>query len=121
MTKSIIASVVVSLVVVAAAITAYHRIVIQPLQRVGVIDVVEIWKLKEKEFTDIVTRSAATDKDRQKAMEIATAFAKELPIALEQLPQECGCLVLLRTAIAASTQNTIDLTPALKRKLGLSS
>ena len=38
---------------------------------------------------------------------------------LEELPQECGCLVLLRNAIAANTPAMIDLTPALKRKVGL--
>ena len=49
----------------------------------------------------------------------AEAFARALPQALEELPQECGCLVLLRNAIAANTPAMIDLTPALKRKVGL--
>ena len=69
--------------------------------------------------TDLVTKAGASESDKDKAMAGAEAFARALPQALEELPQECGCLVLLRNAIAANTPATIDLTPALKRKVGL--
>ena len=79
----------------------------------------EVYRLKEKEFTDLVTKAGASETDKDKAMAGAEAFARALPQALEELPQECGCLVLLRNAIAATTPAMIDLTPALKRKVGL--
>ena len=109
----------VSLFIVAIGIAAYHHAVRSPADRIGVIDVTEVYRLKEKEFTDLVTKPGASETDKDKAMAIAAAFAKALPQALEELPQECGCLVLLRNAIAANTPATIDLTPLLKRKVGL--
>ena len=110
----------VSLFVVAVGIAAYHHLVrFPPADRIGVIDVTEVYRLKEKEFTDVVTRVGASETDKGKAMTEAQAFAKALPQALEELPQECGCLVLLRNAIAANTPTMIDLTPMLKRKVGL--
>ena len=109
----------VSLFVVAVGLAAYHHHVASPGVRIGVIDVIEVYRMKEKEFTDRVTKVWASERDKDQAMAGAEAFAKALPKALEELPQECGCLVLLRNAIAASTPATLDLTPALKRKVGL--
>ena len=110
---------VVSLFVATVGIAAYHHYVRSPADRIGVIDVTEVYRLKEKEFTDLVTRAGASEADKDKAMAQAESFARDLPQALEELPRECGCLVLLRNAIAANTPATIDLTPALKRKVGL--
>src|SRR6202158_4387540 len=108
-----------SLFVVAVAIAAYHHTIRSPADRMGVIDVTEGYRLKEREFTDLVTKAGASEIDKDKAMAGAEAFARALPQALEELPQECGCLVLLRNAIATNTPAMIDLTPALKRKVGL--
>lgn len=117
--KLIVANALVSVFVVAIGLAAYHHYVRAPRDRIGVIDVTEVYRLKEKEFTDLVTRVGASESDKDRAMAGAEAFARALPQALEELPQECGCLVLLRNAIAATTPATIDLTPALKRKVGL--
>ena len=40
-----------------------------------------------------------------------------LPLALDELQRECNCLVILRTAVAGPTPNTIDLTAQLRRKV----
>ena len=117
--KLFVLNALVSLFVVAVGIAAYHHIIRSPADRIGVIDVTEVYRLKEKEFTDLVTKAGASEIDKDKAMAGAEAFARALPQALEELPQECGCLVLLRNAIAANTPAMIDLTPALKRKVGL--
>ena len=117
--KLFVLNALVSLFVVAVGIAAYHHTVRSPADRIGVIDVTEVYRLKEKEFTDLVTKAGASELDKDKAMAGAEAFARALPQALEELPQECGCLVLLRNAIAANTPAMIDLTPALKRKVGL--
>ena len=43
--------------------------------------------------------------------------AQRLPLALEELPRDCGCLVVLKAAVAGPTPNTVDLTAALRRKV----
>ena len=107
---------VVTLFVVAAALTAYDRWVLRPALVIGVVDVAEVYHAKEAEFTQILTNSN-TEEDRQKALLMARAFAQRLPLALDELPRECNCLVILRSAVAGPTANTIDLTAQLRRKV----
>src|SRR4030095_4528066 len=68
----------VSLFVVAVGIAAYHHYVRSPAERIGVIDVTEVYRLKEKEFTDLVTKAGASEADKDKAMVQAEAFARAL-------------------------------------------
>jgi len=99
-----------------ALLFAYHLVVIRPAQRIGVVDVGEVYRLKEAEFAQALTKGAG-DEDRGRALASARLFAQRLPVALEELPRECGCLVVLKTAIAGSTPNTVDLTGYLKAKV----
>lgn len=101
---------------VAAGLGAYDRWVLRPALRVGVVDVGEVYRQKEAEFTLILTR-AASDEERQRAMSMARSFSQRLPLALDELPRECGCLVILRSAMAGRTPNTLDLTAHLKSKV----
>lgn len=107
-----------ALFIVAIALFAYHHLVARPAQLVGVVDVGEVYRLKEAEFTQQVTKTA-TDDERQKALSMARQFAQRLPLALEELPRECQCLVLVRTSVTGTPPNAIDLTALLKRKVGL--
>ena len=50
-------------------------------------------------------------------MDLATSFARRLPRALEELPADCRCLVVLKSAVAGPTARTLDLTPVLKTKV----
>lgn len=105
-----------TLVVVSAALTAYDRLVLRPALVIGVVDVAEVYRAKEAEFTQILTK-ASSEEDRQKALFMARTFAQRLPLALEELPHECGCLVVLKSAVAGATPNTVDLTTVLRRKV----
>ena len=105
-----------TLFVVSAALTAYDRLVLRPALVIGVVDVAEVYRAKEAEFTQILTK-ASSEEDRQKALFIARTCAQRLPLALEELPRECGCLVVLKTAVAGPTPNTVDLTATLRRKV----
>ena len=105
-----------SLLVVAISLTAYDRLVLRPALIIGMVDVAEVYRAKEAEFTQILTQASSTE-DRKKALLMAQAFAQRLPLALDELPRECGCLVVLRTAVAGATPNTIDLTARLRRKV----
>jgi len=106
----------VSVLTVAASIAAYDRWIVRPALRVGVVDVGEVYRQKEAEFTLILTK-AGSDDERQKAMAMARVFAQRLPMALDELPRECGCLVVLKSAVAGATPRTVDLTSHLKQKL----
>jgi hypothetical protein len=54
---------------------------------------------------------------REGARSWPAAFAQRLPLALEELPRECNCLVVLKSAVAGPTPNTVDLTAQLRRKV----
>ena len=110
----------VTLFVVAASLAAYDRMVLRPALVIGVVDVAEVYRAKEAEFTQILTKALsqpASEEERQKALVMARAFAQRLPLALDELQRECNCLVILRTAVAGPTPNTIDLTAQLRRKV----
>ncbi|MET0334104.1 MAG: hypothetical protein ABW190_07510 [Rhizobacter sp.] len=117
--KAIALQALVTLAVVSLVMVAYHRFVLAPSIRIGVVDVGEVYRLKEKQILEVVTKPSVTDVDKQKAVTMTLEFTKALPAALEQLPSECQCFVLVRSAVAAETPNTLDLTPLLKRKIGV--
>lgn len=106
----------VAVLVVAGALAAYDHWIVRPALRVGIVDVGEVYRQKEADFTLILTK-ASTDDERQKAMAMARRFAQRLPVALDELPRECGCLVVLKSAIAGPTPHTVDLTAQLKHKV----
>ena len=106
----------IALLVSAAALAAYDHWVVRPALRVGVVDVGEVYRQKEAEFTLILTK-AGTDDERQKAMAMARVFAQRLPAALDELPGDCRCLVVLKSAVAGATPRTVDLTAILKHKV----
>lgn len=105
-----------TLALAAAALAAYDRFVVQPSLRVGVVDLNDVYRQKETEFTLGLTR-AGSDAEREQTLKGARLFAQRLPAALEELPSECGCLVLLRTSLAAPTHRIIDLTARLRHKV----
>ena len=105
-----------TLFIVTGALLFYDRAVVRPAQRVGMVDVAEVYRQKEAEFTLLLTKSSSED-DRQKALLMARAFAQRLPAALEELPRDCECLVVLKSAVAGPTPHTVDLTSQLRRKV----
>ncbi len=110
----------ISAVLVASGIAAYDRWVLKPALVVGVVDLSEVYRAKEAQFTQLLTAasSSGSDDERERALAMARSFSQRLPAALDELPHECGCLVVLRTAVAGSP-NAVDLTPALRRKVDL--
>ena len=105
-----------ALLIVLGTLAAYDRVVVRPAQRVGVVDVGEVYRQKEAEFTLILTK-AGSEGERDKAFAMARTFSQRLPLALEELPRECGCLVVLKSAVAGPTPRTVDLTAQLRRKV----
>jgi hypothetical protein len=114
--KALLLNAVFALVIVLGALAVYDRIVVQPLRLVGVVDVGEVYRQKEAEFTLILTK-AGSEGEREKAFAMARNFSQRLPLALEELPRDCGCLVVLKSAVAGPTPRTVDLTAHLRRKV----
>ena len=112
----ILVSAVLSVLIVAAGLALYDHTVIRPALVIGMVDVAEVYRAKETEFTQLLTRTTL-EEDRQKALLMARTFAQRLPVALEELPRDCSCLVILKSAVAGPTPHTLDLTPLLRRKV----
>lgn len=105
-----------------AALGIYDRHVVQPGLRLGIVDVGEVYRQREAEFTRMVTDagSAATpqaEQARAQALAMAQQFARRLPAALQELAQDCACLVLQRSAVAGAPAHAQDLTALLRQKL----
>lgn len=111
-----VANVLVSLIAVGSALLAYNRLVILPARTIGVVDLAEVYRTKEDEFTRRLT-AAHTEEERQATLQMARAFAQRLPVALESLPTECSCLVVLKASVAGPTPYTVDLTARLRQKV----
>jgi hypothetical protein len=117
--KALLLHTLLSLLIVSVALLAYDRLVRRPAARIGLIDVGELARLKDDRVLDVLTNAAATDEKKKAALAFGTRFAAVFPEALEQISEECGCLVLARSAVAGSPPNAFDLTPILKQKVGL--
>lgn len=111
-----VASALVNLIAVSGALIAYDRLVIRPTRTIGVVDLAEVYRAKEDEFTRRLT-AAHSEEERQTTLQMAKTFAQRLPVALESLPAECGCLVILKASVAGPTPYTVDLTPHLRQKV----
>ena len=115
--KSLLLNAGMACAIVLGPLAAYDRVVVRPAQLIGVVDVAEVYRQKEAEFTQILTR-AASDGEREQAMRMARSFAQRLPLALEELPRDCACLVVRKSAVAGRTPRTGDLTALLQQNLG---
>lgn len=106
-------------VLTAAAMAGYDHLYGKPWRQYGVVDVQEIYRLKEKQLVEIASRPGVGEAEKGRVVEAAAQFAQQFPKALDELPNDCRCLVLVRTAIAAEVPGMRDLTPLLRRKLGV--
>ena len=69
----------VTLFVVAASLAAYDRWVLRPALVIGVVDVAEVYRAKEAEFTQILTKTLSqpsSEEARQNALAMARAFCR---------------------------------------------
>jgi hypothetical protein len=102
----------------AAGIMLYHYAV-RKHATFGVVNLGQVYREKEQEFTNTITAQGVTDADRDKAIKSAQDFAARLPKAMQSLSDDCGCVVLMGNAVGAIPAGVIDLTPALRKKVGL--
>ena len=87
--------------------------------RLAVLDVGELYRLKETQVAKVLVKLDASEADRALALQRASAFGLELTNLIQSLPEECHCLVLARGAVVGPAPLLPDLTPDVRRRLGL--
>ncbi|MEK7757196.1 MAG: hypothetical protein AAB385_08285 [Planctomycetota bacterium] len=85
----------------------------------AVLDVGELYRLKETQVTAVLVKRDSTDEDRALALKRASAFGLEVTNLIQALPEECRCLILARGAVVGPAPLLPDLTPEVRRRLGL--
>ena len=85
----------------------------------GTLDVAELYRLKEAQVAAVLVKRDSGDAERILAIQRAAIFGAELSKLIDTLPEECGCLVLMRGAVLGSGAQLVDLTPAVRQRLGL--
>jgi hypothetical protein len=85
----------------------------------AVLDVAELYRLKETQVATVLVKRDSTDEDRALALKRAAAFGIEVTSLIQSLPDECHCLILARGAVVGPAPLLPDLTPEVRRRLGL--
>lgn len=85
----------------------------------AVLDVAELYRLKEIRIAALLIKPDASEAERATALTGAGAFGQELTALIQTLPDECHCLVLARGAVLGPASHLPDLTPDVRRRLGL--
>jgi len=88
-------------------------------QQIAVLDVGELYRLKETQVAALLVKRDTTDADRALALQRASAFGLEVTSLIQSLPEECRCLILARGAVVGPAPHLPDLTPEVRRRLGL--
>ena len=85
----------------------------------GTLDITELYRLKESQVAAVLVKRDSGDADRLLAIQQAAAFGAQVSKVLETLPQDCGCLVVAPGALLGTSTQIVDLTPQVRRRLGL--
>ena len=119
-TRSVVLVVGVNALVSAALIAlAQIRLVPERTPAMAVVDVTELYRLKEAQVAAVLVKRGASDEERAGALRRAADFGAEVNTLLQALPDECGCVVLARGAVVGAAPALRDLTPDARRRLGL--
>ena len=85
----------------------------------AVLDVGELYRLKESEVTATLLKQNLSEEERAAALKRATQFGKDVSALIESLPEECRCLVLARGAVVGAAPLLAALTARVRERLGL--
>lgn len=87
--------------------------------RFAVVDVPQLYRLKEAQVAAVLVDKSLSDTQRQAAIQGVARFGQEVAQLIEGLPGHCSCLVFTRGAVTGDAANLIDLTPTARERLGL--
>ena len=112
--------VVANALVSAALIALAHLWLASPrVPALAVLDVAELYRLKELQVAAVLIKRDASDEERANALQRAAGFGTEVSTLLQALPDECRCIVLARGAVVGAAPLLRDLTPDVRHRLGL--
>jgi len=111
-------AVIVSLVISILSMATYHYATASYRQHIAVVDLATVYSEKEALFTKSIMKEGVTTEEKAAALAEAQAFAKTLSKSLDEIAAECNCIVLMANAVAGH-QAIEDLTPELRKKVGL--
>ena len=121
--KPLALGVTINVLLILLAVIAYDQYARLRELRVAVVDVAAVYRWKEAQFTALLTQPVTDLRTDANAPQLAAAFARELPQALDDIAAECHCLLLIRAVLAGPPEHVAahvaDLTPTLKQKLGM--
>lgn len=106
-----------ALLVTTAMLAAYHFWLAKPATGFAVVDLASVVKIREIEFTALLSRPNVSDEDRKSAYLMVSRIGPEMEAAVERLQRECGCTLVVKSAVIAGPAK--DLTPRLKAMLGM--
>jgi hypothetical protein len=112
-------SMLVAVLVTTALLAAYHFWLVKPAAGFAVVDIASVVRVKEAEFTSLLSRPNVRDEDRQAAFQLVSRIGPEIEHAVGVLQKECRCTIVVKSAVIAGPAE--DLTPRLKTLLGMSS
>jgi hypothetical protein len=121
MTSRTVALLVIANALIAAALIAIVHLWLAParLPSLAMLDVAELYRLKELQVAAVLVKRDASDEERAGALRRAAGFGTEVSSVLQALPDECRCIVLARGAVIGTEHLLRDLTPDVRRRLGL--
>lgn len=86
---------------------------------IAVLDVAELYRLKETQVAAQLVKPDTSEADRVAILKSVQGFGSEVTRLIQALPTECGCLILARGALIGKDKQLPDLTPDVRRRLGL--
>ena len=107
--------------VISAAMIGIHAYWLAPRQgpQLAVLDVAELYRLKEAQVAAALVKREGTEEERAALLKRVSNFGADVTRVLQTLPDECRCLVLARGALIGPHTQLPDLTPDVRRRLGL--
>lgn len=100
----------------AAMLGTYHYWLVRPIPTVAVVDAARVYREEQERHLQAISTSP-DDTARDAAIAAARRFANAFPAHLAGLEQDCGCLVVDRSAIAAAPGAILDLTVQLRHRV----
>ncbi|ODU89467.1 MAG: hypothetical protein BGO61_03375 [Thiobacillus sp. 65-69] len=81
------------------------------------VDIADVVKEKEAQFTALLSKPSVSDADRQAAYLLVQKLGPEIEQAVARIQRECSCTLLVKSAVVAGASS--DLTPRLRELLGM--
>ena len=111
-------SLLMALLVSTVTLAAYHFWLAKPTAGLAVVDLASVVRIKETEFTTLLSRPNVSDEDRKSAYLMVSRIGPSIEHAVDRLQKDCGCTIVVKSAVIAGPAE--DLTPHLKAMLGMS-